>query len=209
MNNKNIQGLTIIEVIISVALITTVCFASITGLMRLSRTMNDSKSSIETNTVSQAIIESFHNQWRTHSYRPNPNENPDINADNIDIWRRNVIAREFFDKNCIATDKLTDEQFQLFVDYQDALDVSAMNRDLQQAIDLPINYQTTEADCLDTEYTDLGIDAQTAKNIFIKRFTVSLDPNNPASFNNLSFDIAKPDITCPSAEVGDCAAASP
>jgi len=205
MNNKKIQGLTIIEVIISIALITVVSVASISGLMRLSKTMNDSKNSIETNTVSQAIIESFHNQWRTNAYRPNPNENPDINSDNVEIWSKNVIAREFFDKNCIATDKLTDEQYDLYVAYQNNLSVIAMNRDLQEAFLVPINFQNTEEDCINTTYDDLPYSADLAKNIFIKRFTVMLDPNDPDSFNNLSFDIGKPDITCPSAEVSDCA----
>lgn len=205
MTNNRTQGLTIIEVIVSIALISIVTVASVGGLMRLSKTLNDSKNSIETNTVSQAVIESFYSQWRTLSYRPNPNENPQITLDNIEIWEKNVIARQFFDKNCIATDKLTDGQYQLYVDYQNNLSVTAMNRDLEQAMYMPINFQNTEDDCINTEYDDLPYSAQTAKNVFIKRFMVMLDPNNPNSFDNLTFDIAKPDITCPSTEVSDCA----
>lgn len=207
MSNKSpkTEGLTIIEVIIAVALISVVSVASISGLMRLSQALNDSKNSIETNTVSQAIIESFHNQWRTSAYRPNPNDNPQINSENINIWSKNVIARELFDKNCIATEKLTDSQYQLYVDYQNNLSVTAMNRELQNALGMAINFETSVDDCINIEYDALPYNAQIAKNVFIKRFTVMLDSNNPNSFSNLSFDIAKPDITCPSAEVSDCA----
>ena len=205
MNNKKEQGLTIIEVIIAVGLITIVSVASISGLLRLSKIMNDSQSTIETNTVSQAIIESFHNQWRSYSYRPNPDNKVPINKENVEIWERNVTAREMFDKNCIATDLLTDSQYQLYVDYQNTLSITAMDRDFQQAMPMTINFENTANDCLDLDYASLPYDANTADNIFIKRFTVTLDPNNPNSFNNLSYDIPKPDVTCPSDEVSDCA----
>lgn len=201
MNSKNSQqGISLIEVIIGVLLITVISGASVTGLMRLSKVLNSSQKSIETNTVSQALIETIQNQWRTHSYRPNPQGTDSLNAENVEIWTHNVNSRELYDRNCIVLSNLSDSQLELFSNYGNTVTLEAIDRDFNSRGYFTIYAENSYQECIDLDY-----DVDLAKSIFVKRFSVILDPNNRSSFDNLSFDLGKPNISCPNDDASDCA----
>jgi len=199
-HKKSQQGLTIIEVIVGILLITIISTASITGLMRLSKILNSSQKSIETNTVSQALIETVQNQWRTHAYRPNPDGNATLNAENVEVWIQNVRARELYDRNCLVLDKLSNSQLELFSTYGSTVKLEAIDRDFNPRGNPVIYTGDTYEDCINLDYN-----SDEARQIFVKRFSVVLDPNNPSSFENISFDLGKPNISCPNDDPSDCA----
>ncbi len=196
-NKSNNKGLTLLEVIIGVGIITVVCVASISGLLRLFKSMNDSSEAIQTNSDTQAIIEIVNNQWRKFAYREG--ESGQVVIDNQQIWARNVQSRDLYDRNCIVTDILNDEQYDLLVAYQNTLRLEAMDRNLRSRGALGIVFQDTQEDCLNLSY-----DHDLARSIVVKRFSVLVNPSEPASFNNLSFDISKPDTTCFSEDNSVC-----
>lgn len=195
--HSNTQGLTLLEVIVAIGIITIVSVASISGLLKLFKSMNDSSEAIQTNSDTQAIIEIVNNQWRNFAYREG--ESAQIILDNQQIWARNVQSRDLYDRNCIITDMLSDEQYNLLAAYQANLALEALDRNLDSRGELSVIFQNTEEDCL-----ALGYDFELARSIQVKRFSVLVDPNEPASFSNLSLDISKPDTTCFSEDNNVC-----
>ena len=196
-NQFNTKGLTLLEVIIGVGIITIVCVASISGLLRLFKSMNESSEAIQTNSDTQAIIEIVNNQWRAFAYREG--DSGQVVIDNQQIWARNVQSRDLYDRNCVVTEILSDEQYNLLVAYQNTLRLEAMDRNLRSRGFLNIVFQNTEQDCLALDY-----DHDLARSIQVKRFSVLVNPNEPASFDNLSLDISKPDTTCFSEDNSVC-----
>lgn len=183
-NNK---GLTLLEVIIGVGIITVVSVASISGLLNLFRSMNDSSEAIQTNSDTQTIVEIISNQWRQFAYREG--DSAQAVLDNQQIWARNVKSRDLYDRNCIVSEVLSAEQYDLLSTYQ--LSLEAMDRNLQPLEAFTISLENTEQDCLNLDY-----DHDAARRIKVKRLSVLVDPNEVSSFNNLSLDISKPDTTC-------------
>jgi len=100
----NQQGLSLVEVLVSMTLMTVLIVAITSPLAGLFQYSKDSKESVEANSAARSALETARAAWQTYPWI-NPNE-PGAEATNQQMQEFNIASLIRFNKNCAGPDVL-------------------------------------------------------------------------------------------------------
>jgi len=163
---KSRKGVTLIELLISIAILGTIMTVVIMPLTTTFKLTGKSNQTLTATTQAQQVAEIIRGQWRSYAFLPNPDGNSDIATENNNRNVLNNNSKNKFQRNCIDNYSLPTNV---------AVTVSAL--DDSASVSSSTNLQVS------TSCTGTPVDAP------MKRITISVTAPDAENSAKVSFDM--------------------